>query len=118
MGGSFVFLVEVEDFVDVIFWVWYLGEEGGNVVADFIFGLILFFGRFFIIFFKFLDQLLFYEDYGMIGWIYCYMKEELFYLFGYGLSYMIFEYEFIIVGFKNLSSGDCIIVFVIVSNIG
>lgn len=117
-GGSPVSLAEVEDLVDAILWVWYPGEEGGNAVADLIFGSTSPSGRLPITFPKSLDQLPPYEDYGMTGRTYRYMKEEPLYPFGYGLSYTTFEYESISANSKNLSSGERTTISATVSNTG
>lgn len=117
-GGSPVSLAEVEDLVDAILWVWYPGEEGGNAVADLIFGSASPSGRLPITFPKSLNQLPPYEDYGMAGRTYRYMKEEPLYPFGYGLSYTTFEYESITAGSTSLSKGGRTTISATVTNTG
>lgn len=95
-GGSPIAIPEVHDIVDAIIYVWYPGEEGGNAVADVIFGNVAPSGKLPITFPKSESQLPAYDDYNMKGRTYKYMTEEPLYPFGFGLSYTTFEY-------KNLS---------------
>lgn len=91
-GGSPMNLAEVQELADAVLLVWYPGEEGGNAVADIIFGKATPSGRLPITFPKSLGQLPPYEDYAMQGRTYRYMKEEPLYPFGFGLSYTSFTY--------------------------
>lgn len=86
-------LAEVQELADAVLLVWYPGEEGGNAVADIIFGKASPSGRLPITFPKSFDQLPAYDDYSMEGRTYRYMKEEPLYPFGFGLSYSTFEYS-------------------------
>lgn len=92
-GGSPMNLAEVQEIADAVLLAWYPGEEGGNAVADIVFGEISPSGRLPITFPKSLDQLPPYEDYSMEGRTYRYMKAEPLYPFGFGLSYTTFEYS-------------------------
>lgn len=92
-GGSPMNLSEVHELADAVLLVWYPGEEGGNAVADVVFGRTSPSGRLPITFPKSLDQLPAYEDYSMKGRTYRYMEAEPMYPFGYGLSYVKFEYK-------------------------
>jgi len=92
-GGSPMNLAEVHELADAVLLVWYPGQEGGNAVADVIFGKASPSGRLPITFPKSLDQLPAYDDYNMEGRTYRYMKEEPLYPFGFGLSYSTFEYS-------------------------
>ena len=86
-------LSEVHDLADAVVLVWYPGEEGGNAVADIIFGKASPSGRLPVTFPKSFDQLPPYEDYSMKGRTYRYMTAEPMYPFGYGLSYTQFTYS-------------------------
>ncbi|WP_282135412.1 glycoside hydrolase family 3 C-terminal domain-containing protein [Seonamhaeicola maritimus] len=110
-GGSPIAIPELHDIVDAILFVWYPGEEGGNAVADVIFGDVPPSGKLPITFPKSVDQLPPYEDYNMKGRTYKYMTEEPLYPFGFGLSYTSFEY-------KNLSINNDYNVTVEVMNTG
>ncbi|TXE07029.1 glycoside hydrolase family 3 protein [Seonamhaeicola algicola] len=110
-GGSPIAIPELHDIVDAILFVWYPGEEGGNAVADVIFGDVPPSGKLPITFPKSVEQLPPYEDYNMKGRTYKYMTEEPLYPFGFGLSYTSFEY-------KNLTVDDAFNVTVEVKNTG
>ncbi|MBO0359170.1 glycoside hydrolase family 3 C-terminal domain-containing protein [Hymenobacter sp. BT186] len=92
-GGSPMNLAEVHELADAVLLTWYPGEEGGNAVADIVFGKVSPSGKLPITFPQSLDQLPAYESYGMLGRTYRYMSAEPMYPFGYGLSYAKFEYS-------------------------
>jgi beta-glucosidase len=119
-GGSPMNLAEVHELADAVLLIWYPGQEGGNALADIVFGKTSPSGRLPITFPKSLDQLPPYEDYSMKGRTYRYLKEEPLYPFGFGLSYSTFTYSNIklsaaTVKKKQLQSVD---VEVNVANIG
>lgn len=91
-GGSPVAMPEVDELADALVWAWYPGQEGGNAVADILFGDINPSGRLPITFPMSEAQLPPYEDYDMSGRTYRYMKEKPLYPFGYGLSFTQFSY--------------------------
>ena len=90
-SGSPVNMSEISELADAVLWAWYPGEEGGNAVADILFGQVSPSGRLPITFPKSLDQLPAYDNYDMKGRTYRYMEQEPFYPFGYGLSYAKFS---------------------------
>ncbi|RXK83998.1 glycoside hydrolase family 3 protein [Filimonas effusa] len=92
-GGSPMNLAEVHAIADAVLMVWYPGEEGGNAVADIIFGKTSPSGKLPVTFPKSLDQLPPYENYDMQGRTYRFMKAEPMYPFGFGLSYTTFSYK-------------------------
>ncbi len=92
-GGSPIALPEIEPLVDAILFVWYPGEEGGNAVADIIFGDRNPSGKLPITFPYSTDQLPPFEDYAMKGRTYKYMKSDPQFPFGFGLSYTTFDYS-------------------------
>lgn len=85
--GSPVSLDEIEPLVDAILLMWYPGEQGGNALADIIFGDVAPSGHLPITFPKNVRQLPPFENYSMKGRTYKYMSKEPMYPFGYGLSY-------------------------------
>lgn len=95
-----------EELVEAVLFVWYPGQEGGNAVADIIFGKESPSGRLPITFPKSWEQLPPFEDYAMIGRTYKYMTEEPQYPFGFGLSYAKFEYEKLKLENNAISAGD------------
>ncbi len=102
-GGSPIAIPEIHDLADAILFVWYPGEEGGNAVADVLFGDIAPSGRLPITFPKSVDQLPPYDNYDMKGRTYKYMKKEPLYPFGFGLSYTTFQYQNLNVNTKNVT---------------
>src|SRR5476649_1514046 len=92
-GGSPMNLSEIHELADAVLLVWYPGEEGGNAVADIIFGKASPSGKLPITFPKSLSQLPAYENYSMAGRTYRYMTAEPMYPFGFGLSYAKFSYS-------------------------
>jgi beta-glucosidase len=92
-GGSPMNLAEIHELADAVLLAWYPGEEGGNAVADVLFGKVSPSGKLPITFPQSLDQLPAYEDYSMKGRTYRYMTAEPLYPFGFGLSYTTFTYS-------------------------
>lgn len=117
-GGSPMNLAEVQELADAVLLVWYPGEEGGNAVADILFGKISPSGKLPITFPKSLDQLPPFEDYSMKGRTYKYMNVDPMYPFGFGLSYTTFTYGEAKVSSKNISKTDNLTVSVKVTNSG
>jgi len=92
-GGSPMNLAEVQKLADAVLLVWYPGEEGGNAVADVLFGKVSPSGKLPVTFPQSLDQLPAFTDYAMKGRTYRYMDAEPLYPFGFGLSYTTFAYS-------------------------
>jgi beta-glucosidase len=107
-GGSPIALGEVEEMVDAILFVWYPGMEGGHAVADVLFGDASPSGKLPMTFPKSLDQLPPFDDYCMDRRTYRYSTEEPLYPFGFGLSYIKFEYSVINLEKENVSIGDSV----------
>ena len=117
-GGSPMNLQEVHELADAVLLVWYPGEEGGNAVADIIFGKVSPSGRLPITFPKSLADLPPYKDYTMEGRTYKYMNEEPMYPFGYGLSYTNFDYSDIELSAEKVKKGKSLKAKVTVTNSG
>ncbi|MBK0369403.1 glycoside hydrolase family 3 C-terminal domain-containing protein [Flavobacterium agrisoli] len=117
-GGSPMNLAEVQLLSDAVLLVWYPGEEGGNAVADVLFGDVSPSGKLPVTFPKSLEQLPDYEDYSMKGRTYRYMNEEPLYPFGFGLSYTQFKYDTIKVASPKISKKQNCYITVTVSNTG
>jgi beta-glucosidase len=71
---------------------WYPGEEGGNAVADVLFGDVNPAGRLPITFYRSVADLPPFADYAMRGRTYRYLTQPPLYRFGDGLSYTTFGY--------------------------
>lgn len=117
-GGSPMNLAEVHEIADAVVLVWYPGEEGGNAVADILFGKTSPSGKLPITFPKSLEQLPPYEDYSMKGRTYRYMNQEPLYPFGFGLSYTNFTYSEAKVSSGKISKKESVIVTAKVTNSG
>lgn len=117
-GGSPIALGEVEDIVDAIVFVWYPGMEGGNAVADVLFGDVSPSGKLPLTFPKSIEQLPAFDDYSMTGRTYRYMTEEPLFPFGFGLSYSTFEYSDLKFEKDILQSGESLTIHFTVSNTG
>jgi beta-glucosidase len=88
-GSAIAFEPETET-CDAILQAWYPGEQGGQAVADVLYGDYNPSGKLPVTFYKSSTQLPDFEDYSMQGRTYRYMENALF-PFGYGLSYTTFE---------------------------
>jgi len=92
-GGGPVTLTGVDTLADAILYVGYPGEEGGNAVADVIFGDINPAGRFPVTIVKSTSDLPPFTDYSMKNRTYRYYHGEPEFPFGFGLSYTTFLYS-------------------------
>lgn len=117
-GGSPMNLSEVHEIADAILFAWYPGEEGGNAVADIIFGKVSPSGRLPVTFPKSLEQLPPYEDYTMKGRTYRYMTQEPMYPFGFGLSYGSFSYGELKQSASKIKEGETVEISCNVTNVG
>lgn len=116
-GGSPIELQEVEELSDAVILAWYSGQEGGNALADLLFGDADFSGRLPITFPISADVLPDYEDYSMKGRTYKYMNsKDVLYPFGYGLTYEKVNYDEIIIDKKPNRKQQEITVHVTLSN--
>ncbi len=86
-GGSPVDVREVCQLADAVVMAWYPGQEGGYALADVLFGDANFSGRLPVTFPADGDRLPPFDDYSMQGRTYKYMTDNVWFPFGYGLSY-------------------------------
>jgi len=89
-AGSAVELGEVEKIADAVLLAWYPGEQGGNAVADILFGKINPAGRLPVTFYHSSKDLPSFTDYSMKGRTYRYFGGSVQHPFGFGLSYTSF----------------------------
>ncbi|MFW6227189.1 MAG: glycoside hydrolase family 3 C-terminal domain-containing protein, partial [Bacteroidota bacterium] len=118
IGGSPIACEEVYEIADAMLFAWYPGEQGGNAVADVVFGDAVPSGRLPITFPKSIEDLPPYEDYSMTGRTYKYMEKEPLFPFGFGLSYTDFEYSGLRLNNKKIKSGDPVIAELTLKNTG
>lgn len=91
-SGGAVALTPEAAICDAIVQAWYPGEEGGNALADVLFGDFNPQGRLPVTFYRDDSQLPPFEDYSMEGRTYRFMRTTPLYPFGYGLSYTTFSF--------------------------
>jgi len=94
-AGSAIDVSAVAPYADAIILAWYPGEEGGNALADILFGKVSPSGRLPVTFYNSFDDLPPYKSYFMRGRTYRYFTGKVQYPFGYGLSYTSFDYAWI-----------------------
>ena len=104
--------------IPAILQAWYPGEEGGNAVADVIFGDYNPAGRLPITFYTSIKDVPPFESYAMMGRTYRFFSGTPLFPFGYGLSYSTFEYSGLSLSKKSLGVADSLEVSVHVKNTG
>ncbi len=92
-SGGAVGMVPESENCDAIVQAWYGGEQGGQAVADVLFGDYNPSGKLPVTFYKSIHQLPDFEDYTMAGRTYRYFKGEPLFAFGHGLSYTTFDVQ-------------------------
>ncbi len=92
-SGSAIDIEAIEPYADAIILAWYPGEQGGNALANIIYGDVSPSGKLPLTFYKSIDDLPDYTDYNMKNHTYRYFPGEVAYPFGYGLSYTSFDYH-------------------------
>ena len=107
-SGSAIDLTEISKYVDAIIYAWYLGEQGGNAIADVIFGDVNPSGKLPITIPKSLSHLPYYSDYNMDNRTYKFTNHKPMYPFGFGLSYSSFDYSDLSLKKKKIDIGDSI----------
>jgi beta-glucosidase len=117
-GGSPIAFPEVFDLADAVLFVWYPGQEGGNAVADVVFGDAAPSGRLPLTFPKSVDDLPPFEDYSMQGRTYRYTNREPFLPFGFGLSYTTFKYKDLRLSNRKIKHGNPVTASVSLINTG
>ncbi|MCU7548789.1 glycoside hydrolase family 3 C-terminal domain-containing protein [Chitinophagaceae bacterium LB-8] len=117
-AGSAVDIAAIEPYADAIILAWYPGEQGGNALADILFGKISPSGRLPVTFYKSLNDLPPYESYNVAGRTYRYFNGKVQYPFGYGLSYTSFDYSWAKQPDKVRSLQDSIVFSVAIKNSG
>lgn len=92
-SGSAIALAPEDKTCNAILQAWYPGEEGGNAVAEILYGDVNPSGKLPVTFYTCDAQLPPFEEYRMEGRTYRYLREKPLYPFGHGLSYTTFKYS-------------------------
>ncbi|MDP4272937.1 MAG: glycoside hydrolase family 3 C-terminal domain-containing protein [Bacteroidota bacterium] len=93
MNGSALSINWEKENIPAILEAWYPGQQGGNAVADILFGDYNPGGRLPITFYKSVKDLPDFQSYSMVERTYRYFTKEPLWPFGFGLSYTQFEYS-------------------------
>lgn len=121
INGSAITMLKWMDLVNAIVEAWYPGEEGGNAIADVLFGYYNPGGKLPITFPKIAGQLPLYYNPKPSGRVYDYVDlrgTQALFPFGYGLSYTSFEYSNLRITPERITPNRKLKVGVDVKNIG
>ncbi|MDW7681560.1 MAG: glycoside hydrolase family 3 C-terminal domain-containing protein, partial [bacterium] len=117
LNGSALSINWANDHIPAIVEAWYPGQAAGTAIADLLFGDYNPAGRLPVTFYKSVEQLPSFTDYGMKGKTYRYFGDEPLYPFGYGLSYTRFNYSELLIP-KQIKAGEDLPISVEVKNSG
>jgi beta-glucosidase len=117
INGSALSINYAAENMDAILTAGYPGQQGGNAVADVLFGDYNPAGRLPVTYYKSVDQLPAFENYDMEGRTYRYFRQQPLYPFGFGLSYTTFAYSDLKLP-KEVKTGEPVNVSVKVTNTG
>jgi beta-glucosidase len=117
-SGSALSIPWEKEHVPAILEAWYPGQEGGNAVADVLFGDYNPAGRLPVTFYRSVDDLPSFDNYAMAGRTYRYFHSPSLYPFGYGLSFTSFDYRKADVVSERVMAKDTIYLDVTVENTG
>jgi len=117
-NGSALAVNWENEHVGAIVDAWYPGQEGGNAVADVLFGDYDPAGRLPLTFYKSTNDLPPFKDYAMKGRTYRYFEGTPLYPFGYGLSFTKFEYKHVTASKAEATPQDTVLFNVALGNVG
>lgn len=117
-AGSAIACPEIYEMADALLYVWYPGEQGGDAIADVIFGNANPSGRLPITIPVSLDDLPPFDDYAMKNRTYRYMEKAPLFPFGFGLSYTKYQYSNLKMHHNSIKNGSSTKVEVTVTNVG
>ena len=115
-AGSAIACPEIYDYADALLLVWYPGEQGGNGVADVLFGDVSPAGRLPVTVPYQVEDLPPFEDYAMTGRTYKYMETEPLFPFGFGLSYADLRYTDLKLSERDVRAGTSVRASALVTN--
>ncbi len=117
-AGSDIDVDAIAPYADAIILAWYPGEQGGNALADIVFGKVSPSGHLPLTFYKSIANVPAFTNYNMTGHTYRYYNGPVQYPFGFGLSYTTFAYT-LQDGLKNsYKSTDTLTTTVKIKNTG
>ncbi len=117
-SGVPLILDDVEPYVDAILLAWHPGQEGGNAVADLLFGDANPSGRMPVTVPRTIEDLPPFADYSMRGRTYRFADAEPLYPFGAGLGYTTFAYHDVAVEPGEVAEDQAVEVSVAIENTG
>ncbi len=117
INGSALSINWANDNIPAILTAGYPGQQGGNAIADVVFGDYNPAGRLPVTYYKSVKQLPEFENYAMKGRTYRYFDKKPLYPFGFGLSYTKFKYSNLQIPSNTTAENDFKIT-VDVTNIG
>lgn len=100
-GGSALDLSKYEDMCAAILQCWYSGEQGGNALADILFGKVSPSGRLPVTFYYNNQSMPDFTNYSMKNRTYRYVKQAPWRPFGFGLSYTTFTYSNLLLNWEK-----------------
>ncbi len=118
INGSALSVNWINEHANAVLEAWYPGEEGGAAVAETLSGKNNPAGRLPVTFYKGVDQLPNFEDYGMTNRTYRYFTSKPLFPFGYGLSYTNFAYSGLNLSANTVTAGQPVDADVTVTNTG
>jgi beta-glucosidase len=119
VAGSSLAINWIQENVPAILNAWYPGEQGGNAIADVLFGDYNPAGRLPLTYYKSTNDLPAFDDYEVFnGRTYMYFEKKPLYPFGFGLSYTSFSYSNIRLDKPLIERGDTISVSIDIQNTG
>jgi beta-glucosidase len=118
MSGSALAIPWEAEALPAILQAWYPGQQGGNAIADVLFGDTNPAGRLPVTAYRSVDQVGDFNDYRMEGKTYRYFRGEPLYPFGYGLSFTHFEYKDLKLSRSRIGTRDSLGVTFTVTNAG
>jgi beta-glucosidase len=118
LNGSAVAVNWASEKAPAILTAWYPGQQGGNAVADVLFGNYNPAGRLPVTFYRAAGQLPPFDDYRMSGRTYRFFTGAPLFPFGHGLSYTRFAYGGLRLSSSRIRPGETTRVSVDVKNVG
>jgi beta-glucosidase len=119
IAGSSLAVNWIQENIPAIVNAWYPGEQGGNAIADVLFGDYNPAGRLPLTYYKSTADLPAFNDYEIFnGRTYMYFERKPLYPFGFGLSFSAFDYSNIRIDKPSILQGDTITVSTEIKNSG